>query len=101
MVCVLYLANSIIGPVKTGICLLYRGCLLITSCSHMLSWQPKFIIVIKYIHYFEHLLVKNSPKVYQLFNSRDIIFFQLIHLTRALINPLKQSKFQGDQSSGC
>ena len=43
MVCLLYLANSIIGPVKAGICLLYRSCLPTTSCLPMLSWQPKFI----------------------------------------------------------
>jgi len=67
MVCILYLANSIIGPVKAGICLLYRGCLLITSCLPVLSWQPT---VVEYIHCFEHLVVKNSLKVYQFFNQK-------------------------------
>ena len=51
-----------IGPVKAGIYLHYRGCLFITSCLTALSWQPNFITVMKYIHYFEHLVVKILSK---------------------------------------
>jgi len=53
-----YVANSIIGPVKAGMCVL-QGLL---ACHFLLSWQPNFMTIMKHIHYFEHFLVKILSK---------------------------------------
>jgi len=45
-------------------------------------------IIMKHIHYFQHLVVKHSVKVYQFFKPRNLIpysFLPLSHLTYALI----------------
>ena len=53
----------------------------ITSCLPMLSWQPNFITVTKYIHYFEHSVV-------QFLNARELRLYKFLSLFRlTCLNP--------------
>jgi len=59
------------------------------ACYFLLHTLSLQVIFMKYINYFECLVVKNSLKLYQFFKPRDLVlynFLPLVYLTNALMS---------------